>query len=318
MTPAQYQLLQILQVGPCSGPSLGEQLQVSRAAIWKLTDQLRQQGVAISSDQRGYHLPPSFHLLDHTNIVQHLSAPANQTLRVDILPHTESTNSALWQHPEHTRHGLVLVAESQSAGRGRRGRQWHSPPCSNIYFSLGWLFDCGVGALGLLSTQVAVACAQAIELACGVRPQLKWPNDIYLANKKLGGILIELQATPDGPSSAVVGIGINVAMPADAPIDQAFTSLDQHCANANRNAIVAALAQQLCTQLQTWPPAQPQQLLEQWQQFDMLRGESIEVHTGLGVEQATYLGIDEQGGLRAQVNGQSRVFHSGEVSIRRA
>ena len=319
MTPAQYQLLAILQSGPCSGPSLGQQLQVSRAAIWKLMDQLRQQGIAIVSDQQGYRLPSGFHLLDATKIQQQLNnTEPSAELSVAVLPHTDSTNSELWKQAESQRHGSVLLAESQSAGRGRRGRQWHSPPCSNLYFSFGWTFDCGVGALGLLSTQVAVACAQAVEQACQITPQLKWPNDLYLAGKKVGGILIELQATPDGPSSAVIGIGLNVAMPADAPIDQAFTSLDQHSQQVDRNIIAATLAQQLAQSFSPWPPKDPQTLLEHWQRYDMLREQAIEIHTGSGIEHAQYAGIDTNGGLHAHINGQERVFHSGEVSIRRA
>lgn len=318
MTPTQYQLLQHLCQKACTGPQLGELLGSSRAAIWKQIEQLRRLGVDIQSSDQGYQIPDTFHLLDAEQIRQHLNPPtASLCNAIQILPTTDSTNKTLWQYPDQDRHGRVLLAEWQSAGRGRRGRQWHSPPCGNLYFSLGWQFDCGIGALGLLSTQIALSTAQAIQSCHQIPVQLKWPNDIYLEGRKLGGILIELQATPDGPSAAVIGIGLNLNMPEDAPIDQAFTSLNQHASPVDRNRICAALIQELIDGFHNWPAHDPQQIINRWNKLDYLAGHSVNLVDADHVTAGQYLGIDQQGGVRLSINGEIKHYHSGEVSLRR-
>lgn len=319
MTPAQYQLLHCLQHGPRRGPELGQALNISRAAVWKQVRGLRQLGIDVHSDTAGYHLPAGLELLSSAAIEAAIEADVSQHCRsVQVLASIDSTNAQLWR--QESLAGQVLLAESQQAGRGRRGRQWYSPPCSNLYFSMGWQFPCGIGALGLLSTQVAVSCALAIESLQPTPVQLKWPNDLYRDGRKLGGILIELRATPDGPSAAVIGIGLNVHMPADAPIDQAFTSLSRdpggHPA-PSRNALAAALINQLCRALSTWPRPRPQDLLEQWQARDYLADQAILIDDGHSPIHGEYLGIDGQGGLRYRLHGQELSCHSGEVSVRR-
>lgn len=322
MTPAQYALLQCLDGSVRSGPQLGEDLGVSRAAVHKLIQQLRDLGLPINATGNGYQLPGHWQLLDEQRIRQHLSTAVQAQLSaIETHPQLAGTNSYLGAMSGENRHGRAVVAEWQSAGRGRRGRAWHSPPCGNIYCSLGWRFTSGIGALALLSTQVAVAAAAAVKTVSGLPVQLKWPNDLYLQQRKLGGILIELQATPDGPSDAIIGIGINVHLPANAPIDQPYTCLSEHLPDdqpqrMDRNILIAQLLNHLLPPLAQWQQLDSHALLQQWTSFDLLRDRSIQVQNGQGVISGAYLGIDAQGGLRLRTNEGERVFHSGEVSVR--
>lgn len=317
MTPQQYALLKALAETTQSGPQLGQHLGISRAAVWKHIEQLRAMSIDIQAGEHGYSLPQGMDLLDADPITQLLPASTRrQITAIHILAETESTNQWL-RSAAVPLHGRVCIAESQTAGRGRRGKQWYSPPCSNLYFSMAWQFDCGVGALGLLSTAIAVAAAQAIEAHCGAPLKLKWPNDLYLHDRKLGGILIELQATPDGPSLAIIGIGINVHLAVDAPIDQPFTSLGEFSSSIKRNHLAANLIEHLTNRLTIWPPDSSNELLQQWDKRDQLKGQNVVLFSA--DEQTVrghYLGIDQYGGLKIRVDGTVHTYHSGEVSVR--
>ena len=190
-------LLSILADGEFhSGQSLARQLGVTRAAIWKSVRQLQSFGLDIDAVHgKGYCLERPLELLSERNIVAGLSASARKQLpQITILFSTESTNSYLMQeladNPVQTR---VVIAEHQSSGRGRRGNQWLSPLGSGLYLSVSWHFNRSLSDLALLSLYVGVAIVRALR-HIGVRQAaLKWPNDIFVDDKKLCGVLIEMK-----------------------------------------------------------------------------------------------------------------------------
>ena len=211
-----------------SGQALGDELGVSRAAISKHIAALQDMGFDIFSvTGKGYRLAEPIELLSEEKIVSHIES-SNIVAKVEVHNVIDSTNSYLMRRlPNQLTQGQVCLAEYQSAGRGRRGRQWISPFGSQIYLSMYWYLEEGLsGAMGL-SLLSALAVSDAVQAVSGVQVQLKWPNDIYIDGVKLAGILIDLEGQALEPSHSVIGIGLNLDMPeeAAAKIDQRWTDL---------------------------------------------------------------------------------------------
>lgn len=213
--------------------------------------------------------------------------------------------------------GDVCLAEMQTAGRGRRGRVWQSPPNKNIYFSLRWCFDAVPENYGSLSLQVGLAVARALQEAGLTEHGLKWPNDIYYAGRKLGGILLQ---TAQPLQQVVIGIGLNVNMRTrdGEGIDQPWCSLaDVSGQTIDRNYLLALLLVQLIPALQAFPELDRVQFAQDWQQWDILHHREIQVHTGTEVLSGKSLGIDPQGQLDVLLDsGARQSFSSADVSVR--
>ena len=215
-----------------SGQDLATALGVSRTAVWKQLNNLAELGLEIESVKgRGYRIPGGLDLLDAAAVQAGLQPQAAGLLaQLELLEATDSTNAEVMrQLTGGAGSGLVCSAEQQSAGRGRRGRQWVSPYGRNLYVSVAWEYQQGAAALEGLSLAVGVGVARALA-ACGLPPvQLKWPNDILYGGAKLGGILLEMTGDAAGACQVVVGVGLNVAMPAVAAhaIEQDWTDV-QH------------------------------------------------------------------------------------------
>jgi BirA family biotin operon repressor/biotin-[acetyl-CoA-carboxylase] ligase len=149
----------------CSGEHVAAELGCSRTAVWKHVEELRALGVGVEARPgRGYRLREPLELLDGERILARLSPGARSSLVALKIPlDTDSTNSELQRLPAESRHAVAVLAERQAQGRGRRGRSWHSPFARNVYLSLGWRFDTGVGELGSLPLVVALAASDAIQ-----------------------------------------------------------------------------------------------------------------------------------------------------------
>ena len=236
-----------------SGQDLAEAMGVSRTAVWKQVNRLVNDSVlAIESVKgKGYRIPGGIDLLDAAQVKAGLDPRAAALMgRLEILDTVDSTNAHVMRLAEQDGlTGLVCTAEQQSAGRGRRGRQWVSPYASNLYLSLLWEFTQGAAALEGLSLAVGVAVARALR-ACDVPAvQLKWPNDVLYDGAKLGGILLEMSGDAAGSCRVVIGVGLNVAMPkaAAGAIDQAWTDIKTITNNQHprRSRILAALLNEL-------------------------------------------------------------------------
>lgn len=245
-------------------------------------------------------------------------AAANHAIGVEVHDCLDSTQScARGRLQAGARRPLAIFAEAQTAGRGQRGRVWYSPPGAALYLTLIWPTARRMAGLAGLSLIVGLILRRVLA-QFGVDAQLKWPNDVWVGERKLAGVLIELVGDPAG-STALIGIGLNHDLPdtARAQIDQPH--IDLGCILdplPSRNAIAAALLESLQTQLQRFEAQGLGAFLDEWDAADALRGRPIWLVEGQGRVRGMALGIDAVGRLRVQVDGRERLLTAGEVSIR--
>jgi BirA family biotin operon repressor/biotin-[acetyl-CoA-carboxylase] ligase len=314
-------LLQRLAGGPASGAALARELGLTRAAIWKRIEALRDAGVDIDAHPaRGYRLRAPLELLDAATIEAALHADARselQGLEVDF--ETDSTQRQAQRQPAPGRGSRVHFAERQTAGQGRRGRHWHSPLAANLYFSVARRFGGGFAALSGLSLAVGVAVAEALHVAGYPQVRLKWPNDLMVEARKLGGILIELRGEAMGPCDAVIGVGLNVRMPpAPGDIGQPWTDLATLAPPPDRNVLAATLLDHLLPALARFDRDGLDAFAPRWTALDALAGRPVRVHQGGDARDGVALGIDASGALRVRHADGERAWHGGEVSVRDA
>ncbi len=317
----ERELLQRLIEGPVSGDVLARDAGLTRAAMWKRIEALRDGGVRIDAQAgRGYALAEPVELLDADRIRAQLQAATVDALSsLEVAWSLDSTNSELLRRkaPDH---GVdALLAEQQTGGRGRRGRQWASPIASNLYLSLSRQFSGGLARLGGLSLVVGVAVAEALRQAGYEAVGVKWPNDLLAQGRKLGGILVEGGGEHGGPVRAVIGIGVNVRMPAPVAttIDQAWTDLAGLGEGApSRNTLATQLLDTLLPALDQFDRDGLPPFLARYAALDVLAGRAVTVHGPQGDEQGVADGIGDDGALRVRVGQAVRQVHAGEVSVR--
>ena len=215
--------------------------------------------------------------------------------------------------------GQVCLAEFQSAGRGRRGRKWISPFGSQIYLSMYWYLEQGLSAAMGLSLVTALAVSDAIKSVCKVQVQLKWPNDIYLGGIKLAGILIDLEGQALEPSHSIIGIGLNLDMPEQAgkQIDQDWTDLQSHSKDKiDRNLLSAELVYYLVKRLEQHQHDGLSIMLDEWHAQDFYLNKRVKLLTGERTTKGICRGVNNQGALMLEVDGQIKPIYGGEVSLR--
>ncbi len=214
--------------------------------------------------------------------------------------------------------GSVLLTEYQSGGRGRRGKQWISPFGGSLYCSLLWRFSGGLMALSGVGIVVGIAMAQAVESMGLEGVKLKWPNDLHYADRKLGGVLIELEGESEGPTDVVIGVGLNVKLSDESrQIDQPWTALDRHFETApSRNRLAAALLNRLLPLLDRFEQGGLEALLPEWEQLDRVRDHPVVIHQEGGQVHGIARGIDGMGALKLESNGEIQRHYSGDVSLR--
>jgi BirA family biotin operon repressor/biotin-[acetyl-CoA-carboxylase] ligase len=305
-----------------SGTALGQSLGLSRAAIWKQLQGLARWGVQVQAQRPlGYRLVGGLDLIDLPRLHALLTGSAasrQPLLYFDSLP---STNAHLLARIAAGQGGGVCLAEHQSAGRGRRGRSWHSPFGRNLYLSVAQAYDSGPAALAGLSLAIGAALAQALT-ALGVPGiGLKWPNDLLCGGHKLAGILIELQGDTQGPCWAVVGIGINVNMDRvdDGAIDQPWTSLARVSGRPwDRTALAAQLLVEVSRLLASFPTQGLAPWRDAYARFDLLAGRPVQVDWAGERITGVARGVDASGALLVDCDGQRRALWGGEVTVRPA
>ena len=325
-------LLEQLGEGPVSGDTLARRAGLTRAAIWKRIAALREAGIEVeASPGRGYQLRRPVSLLDASGIEAALPAPVRHGLAgLEVAWSLDSTSSELLRRGPPTHGTRVLLAERQTGGRGRRGRAWASPLAAHVSFSVSRRFAGGLSRLGGLSLVAGVAAADALR-ALGVADiGLKWPNDLVVPAghgvRKLGGILVEGGGEHAGPVHAVVGIGVNVRLPASAAagIDQPWTDL-AHCPGVanddaspvDRNAVAVAMLSALLPALEGFDRGGLAPFLPKFATFDALAGREVLVRDGDREHVGVARGVAADGGLRlALAGGREQVFHAGETSVR--
>jgi BirA family biotin operon repressor/biotin-[acetyl-CoA-carboxylase] ligase len=318
------ELLNLLADGEYhSGQELAAVLGVSRTAVWKQLGKFDALGLSVESIRgKGYRLPGGVQLLDKARVVNAMR-PANRKLLADIELHetVDSTNTIAMKLANNGPvHAHAVVAEQQTAGRGRRGRKWISPYASNIYLSLVWDFDGGAAALEGLSLAVGVAMVEALSAlgieGCG----LKWPNDVLVGGRKLGGILLEMTGDASGNCSVVIGVGLNIAMPGEAgrQIDQAWVDVRSLPGGEalNRNEVLAALLDHLLPAMETFSQFGFSVFKDRWTALDIAAGQSVTVLLGQNEVPGVAMGVNDSGALQLQTADGLQAFHGGEVSLR--
>lgn len=314
-------LLAILSDGAFhSGESLGDVFGVSRAAIWKALQILKEQGFELNHLRgRGYQLCEPVELLSLEKLQALLSPSSQRAYQIALFDCIGSTNQYFTGNKQ-AQHGDVCIAEQQLAGRGRLGRAWVSPFARNIYCSSYWTFEKCMGECMGLSLLVGVACIRALQRAEIEGVELKWPNDLFYQGQKLGGILIEMSGDIQGPCQAVIGIGMNVAMPKSAYPDSAtWTDLSSISGQApSRNRLLAYLLDALKTELDLFTTAGMTSALASWREWDYLLDKPVQVLTHQQGASLTGIarGIDERGALLVEHDGLVHTYHSADVSIR--
>lgn len=329
---SQSVLLPLLADGEFrSGPDLADALGISRTAVWKQINKLSEHtGLEIESVKgRGYRIAGGLDLLDPGEIESALQGGVRSQLdELRVLETIDSTNLEALRCVElGTKSGLVITAEQQSAGRGRRGRQWVSPYARNLYVSLVWQFEQGAAALEGLSLAVGVAAARALA-ACDVPGiGLKWPNDIVANGAKLGGILIEMTGDAAGTCQVVIGIGINVNMPraAGGEIDQAWTDVSALCkagperaAKIGRNQLLASLLNELLPLAASFESTGFAPWREPWMALDAFADTPVVLDSGASQMAGVARGVDERGALQFESTTGITSIYGGEISLRAA
>jgi len=315
-------LLRVLADGEFhSGAALGEHLGVSRTAVWKQLKKLAALGIELHSVKgRGYRIPAGLDLLDMAELRAALTPEVAAQLRqVSLVLSTASTSAdALQAAQSGERQGCLYLAEQQTAGRGRRGRPWVSPFGRNLYFSLAWTFAGGAAALEGLSLVVGLAVRQGL-LDCGVAGlQLKWPNDLLRDGRKLAGILLEMSGDASGLCQVVIGVGVNVTMPAAvaASIDQPWADLSDGAAQLGRNRLLAAILNRLLPLLQRFSATGFAPFRAEWEACSAYAGKPVVLTTPRHRFTGICRGVDASGALLVEGADGVEAFHGGELSVR--
>ncbi|MFV0476335.1 MAG: bifunctional biotin--[acetyl-CoA-carboxylase] ligase/biotin operon repressor BirA [Parahaliea sp.] len=326
---SKIRLLSMLADGEFhSGQVLAAALGVSRTAIWKQLKQLEEQGLELDSVRGlGYRITGGVELLVKQDIVDSIEPAVRdrlgELLLFDVI---DSTNAeALRRIGDGAGCGLVVSAEQQSAGRGRRGRPWMSPFGRNIYLSVVGQFSQGAGALEGLSLAVGV-CVVRVLARLGISGlQLKWPNDLLYKGAKAGGILLEMVGDTAGLCQVVVGVGVNVAMPspAAAKIDQPWTDLSTIAIQAGvhpppRNLLLAKLISELLSLLQTFEASGFSPWRQHWMALDAFAGQPVVVSSAHRQIGGVARGVDKRGALQLETSLGLQSLYGGEISLRPA
>lgn len=268
--------------------------------------QFRDAGLNIIETAQGYRLVPQLPLLNSLQISTALSP-----YQVYYQPVMSSTNEWILQNIPNLNKGDLCLAEYQTAGRGRRGRQWLSPFAGQMIFSFYWTFNPKKSIEGL-SLVIGLAIAEVLNV------QVKWPNDILFDGRKLGGILVEIANHKNGLLNLVIGVGINVSLPMQTEISQPYAQLSEMDPDVDRQTLFPTLIQHLYVRLERFEKEGINAEFQQaWQNHNAFFNSEVNVITEQRVISGIEQGIDERGYLRVQCGAELKMFNGGEVSLRR-
>jgi BirA family biotin operon repressor/biotin-[acetyl-CoA-carboxylase] ligase len=308
-------LISILSDGEFhSGEQLGIELGMSRAAINKHIQTVRDWGVDIFTvPGKGYSLPSPIQLLDEAQILSFLPEG-----RVSVLPVIDSTNQYLLDRIATLSSGDACVAEYQQAGRGRRGRKWFSPFGSNLYLSMYWKLEQGPAAAMGLSLVIGIIMAEVLQKLGAADVRVKWPNDLYLKDRKLAGILVELTGKTGDAAHLVIGAGINLRMrePSADSIDQGWINLQEAGVNIDRNQLTATLLTELRLALRQFEIDGLAPFISRWSSLDNFIDRPVKLLIGEQEIHGIERGIDQQGALLLEQDGVIKPYIGGEISLR--
>lgn len=309
-----------------SGEELAKALGVSRSAIWKAVRSLRDLGATLHAVRnRGYRLTTPSESLAVEAIREQLSPGVRDRVRsLEVAWSVGSTNTVLLSRANPSNGtSEVMLAEYQTAGRGRRGRAWLAPPGGSICLSLSWTFRGVPADLSALGLVIGVCELRALRELGIANAKLKWPNDILVDDRKLGGILIELRAESAGPACVVIGIGLNVALGAPLLAKIAATGIaatdliTAGLSKPSRNAVAGALVDSCIRGLLDFETEGLRPFIEEWRDADALRGRMVDLRGGTEeVARGLARGVDLHGALLVETSDGLKKFISGDVSVR--
>ena len=319
-----WQLLNMLADGKFhSGEALAQRLGVSRASVFNALSGVGVHDVALHRIRgRGYKLARPWQCLERDEVMRWLGKEAGR-FNIDILPQAVSSNTLLLQRAKSdvvggiVKSGSVLAVELQTSGRGRMGRAWHSGLGSSLTFSLLWRFQCGLNTLSGLSLAVGVAHVRALNRLGAQGVRLKWPNDVMTNHGKLGGVLIEAQGDMLGPSTVVIGIGLNYSMPAEVMkrIDQPACALDEVCnPMPTRNQLLAIMLLELADVLREFEQGGFALLRKEWERYHIHQDCKIHLNMQDGRRVSGKVrGVNDSGELCLDTSRGVRYFNSGQI-----
>lgn len=316
-TPTPLLLIEILADGNIhSGEQLGESLGMTRAGINKHIQTLRSWGIDVQTVAgKGYQLDAPMNLLNADSVNKNIKGePAS------VIPVIDSTNQYLIQRISALKSGDVCIAEYQSAGRGRRGRQWISPFGRNLYLSMYWKLEQGPAAAIGLSLVVGVIMAEVLQKLGADGVKVKWPNDLYLNDKKLSGILVELTGKTGDVAHIVTGIGINIAMSKNQTeaINQQWINLEQVGIKIDRNELACEITNALREAFVQFEKQGLSVFIERWKRLDNFMDRRVKLIIGEKEIFGIAKGINDQGALLLEQDGKIIPYIGGEISLRSA
>ncbi len=321
-TALSFRLLRLLSDGEFhSGAVLACELEVSRGTIWNAVRALETLGVEVYRVRgRGYRLAEAVSLLDARAVAQHACEHAAR-FSIELVDVVNSTNSILLARAgEGGASGTVLAAEWQESGRGRQGRAWHAGIGCGVTFSLLWRFSLGAAALAGLSLATGLALVRAVRKLGAHEAELKWPNDVLWRGGKLAGTLIEMHGDALGPSTVVIGIGLNVRL-SDAMrtrIDQPAADLESACRRGlNRSAIMGAVLAELAPVLDGFAEGGFAPMRLEWERHHAHQDKRVLVKLPDGrTHEGIARGVADDGAFLLETGNALRRLHSVEVGVR--
>ncbi len=295
--------------GSVSGPMLAEKLSVSRAAVWKQIEELRAEGFEIESDESGYRLVG---IPDRGSTA--LSLGLDAPFDVEYHETIDSTNRRARELAEEGATDAVVVANAQTAGRGRLNRSWESPP-GGVYVSIVCRPDRPPAEVPLYTLAGAVATTRAVR-ELGLDARIKWPNDVLLVGggpeRKLAGILTEMKGETDRIAWLVIGIGVNVDEPGVQGATGLRTELDDHVP-------VRTFVQRLLESFESFRRREFESVLSDWRDYAHTLGQRVRVETAGSEVVGRAVGIESPGALVVETDDDTVRIHAGDCEhLRRA
>jgi BirA family transcriptional regulator, biotin operon repressor / biotin---[acetyl-CoA-carboxylase] ligase len=305
-----------------SGAKLAQELSISRNAVWKSIKALENEGYSITAvTNKGYCLSEDNDILSNESIMPYLSGNT-KNLRLEVHKSVTSTNTLLKELAnEGEAEGKVLIAEEQTGGRGRLGREFYSPAKTGIYMSILLRPKLTVEDSLFITTSAAVSVAKAIEKVTDCETKIKWVNDIYCNGKKVCGILTEAAVDFEGGGLeyCIVGIGINVSRPKDdfpVELQSIATAIfeSRMYSSSLRSQLTAEILNNFC---EYYAEFSKEAITKEYRKRSFLIGKEIEVITGNKSQRALALDIDDNARLVVKLSdGNIKSLTSGEISIR--
>ena len=324
MSNLTFPILHLLADGQFhSGEALAQRFKVTRATIWNALKHAESLGVEVFSVRgRGYKLPQAIELLDKNLVLAAIGAQ-REWFNVQLLDEVVSTNTYLMQQKDAA-NATCVAAHVQTKGKGRRGRTWVSQLGASLTFSLLWRFSCGAAGLSGLSLAVGVALIRAFNSLGVNNVQLKWPNDVLVTNKKtpkkLAGILIELQGDLEGPSAAVIGVGVNLNLPKNVleSINQPATDLISVSEKSiNQSELLGVILMHLADILSAFENQGFIGLRDEWLRYHAYQNKPVRMLLPNGTDvQGVVKSVADDGILLVETALGLQRFSAGEISLR--